>query len=170
MKLIIGIIGIIGIIEILSVIFFTVAYGGTITGNVPISTIVTSNCTLSSASLDFGTYDPISVNLSSPLDGLTTFQVACTKGANVVITMNNGLYSANAQQTTRAMSNGTGGYLSYELYSNSGRSSVWSNMNPVSYVSTSSTVRTQTVYGRIQAVQNRPAGNYTDTVTVTATF
>lgn len=145
-------------------------YGSVVTGNLPVSTIVTANCSLNSASLNFGVYDPIGQHRSSSLDGLTTFQISCTKGAYVVITLNNGLHSANAQHSTRAMSNGLGDYLSYEIYTNPGHSNIWSSINPISYISPSSTVRTQTVYGRIPAGQNEPAGNYTDTVTITATF
>jgi spore coat protein U-like protein len=148
---------------------FTPVYGSVVTDILPVSTMVSANCTLNSASLNFGTYDPIGVNLSASLDALTIFQISCTKGANVVITMNNGLHPGNGQ-STRAMSDGAGDYLAYELYTNAGRSNVWSNTNPISYVSPSSAVRTQTVYGRIQAGQNKPAGNYTDTVTVTASF
>jgi spore coat protein U-like protein len=150
-------------------IFINITYGSVVTDTLPISTIVSANCTLSSASLNFGRYNPIGENRSSPLDALTTFQISCTKGANITITMNNGLHAGNAEGT-RAMSDGSGNYLGYELYTNPGRSAIWSDTNPLSYVSSSSTVRTQTVYGRIQGGQNKPAGNYTDTVTITATF
>jgi len=140
------------------------------TGSLPISTIVSANCTLTSAVLNFGNYDPIHANISAPLNGTTTFQIACTKGSNAVISLNNGLNSSNAQGTTRAMSDGSGHYLSYELYSNSGRSNIWSNTNPVAYASTSSTAISEIIYGKIPAAQNSTAGNYIDTVTITATF
>lgn len=140
------------------------------TGSLPISTIVSSNCALTSAVLNFGNYDPIQANTSAPLNGTTTFQISCTKGTNALINLNNGLNSMNAIGATRAMSDGSGHYLSYELYSNSGRSTIWNSTNPVAYVSTSSTAISKIIYGKIPGGQNSTAGNYIDTVTITATF
>ena len=140
------------------------------TGTLPVSTSVSAVCSLYSATLNFGSYDPIGLNASASLDGATTFQISCTKGLNVVITMNGGQNSSHAQQTTRAMSDGSGNYLGYELYTNPGRSNVWTSTNSVNFVSTSYAMRTQTVYGRVPGSQNKPAGNYSDVVTITATF
>jgi spore coat protein U-like protein len=145
-------------------------YADVVTGTLPVSTTVGAICTLNSAILNFGGYDPISTNAAIPLDGVTTFQISCTKGLNVIITMNSGLNSGHTQQTTRAMSDGSGNYLSYELYINAGRSNVWTNTNPLSFISTSYAMRTQTIYGRVPGSQNIPAGRYSDTVTITATF
>lgn len=147
-----------------------VATAATVTGTLPVATLVSANCTLNSAVLSFGNYAPIGLNKTSPLDSSTSFQIACTKGANVVISMNNGLYSTNAQSASRAMTDGSQHYLSYELYTNSGHSNVWNTTNTLSYMSTSSAASSETVYGRIPAGQNPAAGNYTDMVTITATF
>lgn len=144
----------------------------TANGTLSVSALVLSNCTLSAATLFFGNYDPIITNSSSPLDGSTTFQIACTKGATVTVTLNPGLHAANAPAgSSRAMaSNGTSSFLGYELYSDPGRTTLWSMNNPVRYTSTSSTPLSQTVYGRIPGGQNVQSGNYSDTVTITATF
>ena len=146
------------------------AIAATTGGTLPVSTLVTANCSLSSATMNFGNYDPITANASSPLPAVTTFQISCTKGANVTITLNKGLYGTYATGTTRAMSSGSGHYLSYELYSNPARSTVWNATSPVQFNSTSSNALTETVYGQIPAGQNAFAGSYSDTVTITATF
>lgn len=148
----------------------TTTIAATAGGTLPVSALVTANCSLSSTVMNFGNYDPITVNVNSPLPASTTFQIACTKGANVAITLNNGLYSANAAGTTRAMSSGNGHYLSYELYSDPGHSTVWSTATPVQFTSASSNALIETVYGQIPASQNAFAGYYSDTVTITATF
>ena len=61
------------------------------TSNLSVNTVVSSNCILSSAALSFGNYNPIGENKSGSLNAVTTFQVSCTKGANVSIFLNNGL-------------------------------------------------------------------------------
>jgi spore coat protein U-like protein len=146
------------------------ALSAVVTSSLSAVTMVEPDCRLNSTSLSFGNYNPIGENKSAPLDETTTFQVGCTKGAHVTITLNNGLYGNNATQTSRAMSAGDGKYLSYELYFDPGRSNVWSISNPVSYVSPSLNQQTRAIYGRIPGGQNVAAGNYHDTVTITASF
>jgi spore coat protein U-like protein len=160
-----------------SVVFFLISYlfpnlvfAAQSASTLPVSTVVTTNCSLSSTLLNFGNYDPIVANVNVPLDGVTTFQIACTKGAIVTITLNNGMYSGNATVTTRAMSDGNGHYLSYELYSDPSRSSIWNLANTIGYNPTSSAPLSKTVYGRIPAGQNQAAGNYIDTVIISAVF
>jgi spore coat protein U-like protein len=136
----------------------------------PVTTLVSANCSMNSAVLNFGDYNPIGTNQHAPLDAMTTFVIMCTKGANVTVRLNNGLYAGNANQTTKAMSDGSGNYISYELYNNSGHSTVWNEVNPVTFISTSSSARNQAVYGRVPGGQNVAAGIYHDTVTITATF
>ena len=151
-------------------LFSKLAFCSVTTSILPVNTVVTANCSMNSALLNFGDYNPILANKNAPLDAMTTFVIQCTKGANVTISMNNGLYAGNANQTTRAMADGAGNYISYELYSNSGRSSIWNNANPVSFISASSTARNQAVYGRVPGAQSVSAGTYRDTVTITAAF
>lgn len=148
----------------------SVSFAAQTTNTLPVSVMVMANCSLSSAALSFGSYDPIGANQISPLDGLATFQIACTKGANVIITLNNGVNSSNAVGATRAMTDGSGHYLSYELYSNPARNQIWSLTNPISFIPISSATLTETVYGRIPSGQNQAAGSYIDTVTISATF
>ncbi len=143
-------------------------HAGSSTTNLNVSATVTNNCTISTADLAFGAYDPIVTNASSPKDSTGTVNITCTSGAVTNVELDTG---ANASGSTRRMKAGSN-YLSYEIYQDSGRTTVWGsgtgkldtgtapNFNP----------RAFTAYGRITAGQDVPAGSYTDTVVATVNF
>jgi spore coat protein U-like protein len=141
----------------------------TATANLTVSATVINNCTISTAALAFGSYDPVVANQTNNLDGTGTVTVACTRGATTTIGLGAG---SNASGSTRRMAGGTGNFLSYELYSDSGRSTVWNTgagvLTPVA--APSRAARDFTVYGRIAGNQDVPAGSYTDTVVATVNF
>jgi spore coat protein U-like protein len=146
------------------------ASAATATANLGVSATVTNNCTISTAALAFGSYDPVVAHASTNLDGTGTVTVACTKGAVANIGLGLG---SNASGSTRRMSNGGTEYLTYELYSDSGRSTVWGNASGSWYspgAAPSKTARNFTVYGRVASNQDVAAGSYNDTVVATVNF
>jgi spore coat protein U-like protein len=131
---------------------------------------VNNNCTISTAALAFGTYDPVVTNASAVLDGTGTVTIACTKGATATIGLGLG---NNPSGSTRRMTDGSGNYLTYEAYQDSSHSTVWGTsgaglLTPAA--APSKAARNFTVYGRIAGNQDVPAGSYTDTVTATVNF
>jgi spore coat protein U-like protein len=109
-------------------------------------------------------------NASANLDGTGTVIVACTKGASATVGLGLGL---NASGSTRRMSNGGTEYLDYELYQDSGRTTVWGNSGAGLYspgAAPSKAARNFTVYGRVTANQDVAAGSYSDTVVATVNF
>jgi spore coat protein U-like protein len=150
--------------------FGSTASAATATANLGVSATVTNNCTISTAALAFGSYDPVVANASNNLDGTGTVIVACTKGATATIGLGLG---GNASGTTRRMRDGGTNYLTYELYQDSGRATVWSEagaglLSPSA--APSKAPRNFTVYGRVTSNQDVPAGNYSDTVVATVNF
>lgn len=138
------------------------------TANLTVSATVTNNCTISTAALAFGSYDPVAANASANLDGTGRVTVACTRGASATIGLGNG---SNASATSRRLSDGSGNFLSYELYQDSGRATVWGGATTLSTGSApSKAARDFTVYGRVSANQDVPAGSYGDTVVATVNF
>jgi spore coat protein U-like protein len=140
------------------------------TANLAVSATVTNNCTISTLPLVFTPYDPVVANASTNLDGTGTVVVACTKGTAPTVGLGLG---ANAASTVRRMHDGSSNYLTYELYNDSGRSTVWTNaglglLSPVA--APSKAARSFTVYGRVPSNQDVPAGSYTDTVVATVNF
>lgn len=146
------------------------ASAATATANLGVSATVTNNCTISTAALAFGAYDPVAANASADLDGTGTVTVACTKGSTATIGLGLG---GNASGTTRRMTDGSSNYLTYELYQDAGRTTVWGTAGPglLSPVAApSKAARDFTVYGRVTSNQDVPAGSYNDTVVATVNF
>ena len=145
------------------------SFAGTATGTVAISASVTNVCSITnSPSISFGSYSPLS---GSNLDVNGTISLACTKGDVATIALDVGANSAHASGTTRAMASGTN-YLSYEIYSNLGLSTVWgTGTSAVTEPAAPSNVAVNyTAYGAVPNSQNVPAGSYSDTVNITVSF
>ena len=70
----------------------------------------------------FGNYDSVTANATAPLDGIGTVTVTCTKGAAAKVGLSAG---GNAQGSTRRMAGAAAEYLTYELYKDTGRATVW---------------------------------------------
>ena len=73
------------------------------------------------------------------------------------------------------MSDGAGSpsYLSYEIYQDSSRSTLWANSGGGLFTpaaAPSKAARSYTAYGRVPAGQDTPAGSFTDSVTATVNF
>jgi len=128
---------------------------------------------VTATAVNFGTYNPLS---SVANDSTGTVRVVCTltvalPGSFTVdlSTGGSGSYAA------RKLRNGTSNLL-YNLYTDTTHTQVWGNGTGGS-VEVSRTFsgllaidRSLTIYGRIAAGQNVPAGTYNDTILVTVTY
>ena len=135
-----------------------------------VSANVTKNCTITTAPVNFGAYDPVVANATTALDAIGTITVTCTKGAAAKVAMNAG---SNAQGTTRRMSASASEFLNYEVYRDAARTVVWGEGDANSLdipAAPSRNPRTFTAYGRVAAAQDATVGNYTDTVIATVNF
>lgn len=153
-------------------------FAGTNTGTLTVQGTVAANCTISDATLDFGS----SIDLDTDTTANTTFTVGCTTGSGYSVAMNSGLNgSGTGAAIVRKMKDSGTDVLTYQLYTNSGESDVWVDVcsQPVGGPGTdcaygtgsgTSTPDTITVYGKIASGQNVPAAAYTDSVTMTVTF
>lgn len=154
------------------------AFAATKNSSFTVSATVVANCTISASNLAFGNYDPVVANntAGSDLYANSTLTVACTKGApNVWIGLDAGANGASATGTTRALSAGSGSFLSYELYTadpNPAAGAVWGNTQATgkSYVAASKASTAITVFGRVPKGQDAAAGSYSDTVTATINY
>lgn len=144
--------------------------GSATSASLTVTANVSKNCTISTAPVNFGAYDPVAANATAPLDGIGTVTVTCTKGAAAKVGLSVG---ANAQGTTRRMSQGAAAYLAYELYRDSTHSTVWGDTIDTALDITaapSKDPRNFTVYGRVAQAQDVTVGSYTDTVLATVNF
>ncbi len=158
----------------LSIFAASSADAATATSNLSVTASVSANCTISTAPVAFGAYDPVSANASTALAGTGTVNVTCTNGASTTVTLGQGS-NANTGSTdaapARRLKDGGTNYLTYELYQDTGHTTVWGNTAGTGVANTGTGGQTSiTVYGTVDAGQNVPAGNYSDTVVATVTF
>lgn len=165
----------------LSLIVIGSASAGSAPANLTVSASVTANCTISTAPVAFGAYDPIGANAATALTASGSVTVACTKGSAPNITLGQG----NNYSAGRRMAGG-GDFLSYELYqptnTNPDAGSTCSYVSPTVWGTTGAQIFTPTVPGTKTARLYRvcgsvPAGldpsvaaSYTDTVVATVNF
>lgn len=132
-----------------------------------VTTTVVKNCTITSTDVAFGSYDPVGANRTAPLDGIGSLIITCTTGTSATVGIDAG---ANGN---RRMNNGSGVYLTYELYKDGGRTQVWGNTGgALLNIVAAPTVqpRTFTVYGRVPPTQDVAPGSYNDQVVATVNF
>jgi spore coat protein U domain-containing protein, fimbrial subunit CupE1/2/3/6 len=147
---------------------------GTQTANLSVTATVAANCSISSAPVAFGSYDPVSANASTPLSGTGTVNVTCTSGASTTITLGQGTNAGTGSSDAvplRRLTDGSSHFLSYTLYQDSGHATAWGNTSGTGVGATGTgSQNAVTVYGSVAAGQSVPAGNYSDTVVATVTF
>ena len=158
----------------LSLLVATSSFAGsaatTNTNNITAS--VAPKCTIGAFAIAFGAYDPFS---ATPLDQTGTVSINCTKGTSGVLSLNLGV---NASGVVRRMQDtgAAGNFLTYEIYSDAGRTTVWNAVGTVTLGPSASknTALSATAYGRVAAGQDAQAGaaglNYQDTIVATVTF
>ena len=162
-----------------AVVVSPAALAGSAQQNLAVSASVTANCTISTAAVAFGTYDPVSANASAALPGNGSVTVACTKGSAPNITLDLG---SNASGSTRRMKAGTE-FLSYELYQPANttpgtacagtETQVWGSTGSAIFTPTapgSKSARTYNVCGTVAGGQDVSVGTYNDTVVATVNF
>jgi spore coat protein U-like protein len=131
-------------------------------------------CTVSATGITFPAYtSPGGGNADSTGDVAVTCTatlVAGTAGYTIALSTGSGTYA------TRTLKSGVN-VLDYNIYTDSARSIVWGDGSGTTQTESDSylvlltpTTRHYTPYGRIPGAQNKPAGTYTDTVTITVTY
>ena len=146
------------------------AFAGSATANLNVSASVAAVCTISTAPVAFGAYDPVVANAATDLNGTGTVTVACTKGASATIDLGNG---NNLSGGSRRMSSGSD-FLNYSLYKDAARTQVWgtglAGGTTYTYNSASKTATNVTVYGKVPQAQDVTVGAYSDVVLATINY
>lgn len=144
------------------------------------SSLAQVTCTVSSSSVAFGVYEPLT---GSNLDSTGTIELECERSfldgqqGDVGLTVTLGA-GGNGLFIPRAMSSGNG-VLEYNLYTAASRNVVWGdgaggtvsrNASISLPLFTLSGETSLTIYGEIPGGQFVPAGSYSDMITVTVTY
>ncbi|MZR62335.1 spore coat U domain-containing protein [Alcanivorax sp. DP30] len=138
-----------------------------------------SSCTLDSTTdLNFNDQTDADV-IAGGIDADNTVTVTCSDGADFTINLSDGANFGNGPVgTERAMKSGNSSYVSYELYSDSGRTTAWTSADNVAFDGTGAN-QDIPIYGRIPAQTptidaaddfNATGLSLSDTVTVTLTY
>lgn len=147
------------------------AQAGTAGNSFQVTATVTSACTVSGTTLNFGaSIDPLAA--ATPLDATSTLSVQCTNTTPYTVSLNAGVNAGGASNFgSRLMKSGSN-TLGYQLYLDAGRATVWGDGTASSTSAGTGTgsAQTLTIYGRLPSLANVVPGSYTDTVTVTVSY
>lgn len=145
---------------------------GVINDSIDIEASVNSRCSVAISEVQFNTYNPLGPQVSTPLDAQATISLVCDNGRIVRVRLDQGQNPASGSTDNaplRRMSQGTD-FLSYNLYQNAARTTVWHNGPPGVRPVGNTYPTTLTIYGRVPAGQAPTAGSYVDTIVATITF
>ena len=92
------------------------------TATIAVSATVRRNCTITTAPLAFGSYDPVVANATTPLDATATVTIACTMGTPATIGLDAG---SNALASQRRLTNASSAYMNYQMFLDSAHATVW---------------------------------------------
>jgi len=135
----------------------------TATGQMAVQSEVTATCTISATDMVFAGYSQ-----TANTDATSTVSVQCTgTSGTLTFTVDNG----GSFETTRRLVYDTTNFLSYQIATTSGGTDLEDTDDVDVAVSPSTGAGTTTLHGRIPSGQgNKPAGLYTDSVTLTLTY
>ena len=139
------------------------------TGTMTVNASISTTCSIVNVVFDFG---QIATDTDKKTNG--NLSINCTAGLLYGIDLDNGLYYFNG---TRQMASNFGsgdGRLAYSIFSDSGYSQPWGSTVPGGSALTgqigTGSIKSFPVYLLVPAQPARPSGNYSDQVTITATF
>jgi len=147
------------------------AWAGTVNGAMGSSVVVISACTVSGSTLNFGNaLNP--VNAGAAVDAISTLTVQCTATTPFSLSLNAGANAGGSTDFTGRVLKSGSYSLPYQLYVDSGRTSIWGNGTGSATYNSQGTGNPQSVliYGRLPSLTGAPPGVYTDTVTVTISY
>lgn len=146
------------------------AFAASKTANLDVTASVVANCTITTAAVAFGAYDPVGVNAAADLLASGTVTVACTKGTPATIDLGNG---GNLAAGSRRMASATD-FMNYALYQDAARTQVWgtglAGGTTMAYNAATRAAVAVTVYGTVPQAQDVTVGNYADVVVATINY
>lgn len=129
--------------------------------NLVVQATVESDCSVTGATLNFGTYTGVEKDVEIPIS------FSCTAPTNVKIAMNGGVIDDPADREMRSPTSNT--VLKYDLFQDPTRNTRWGELPNDVQEFPGSTGGTPSVFGRIDGSQSADPGSYSDTVLITLT-
>jgi len=141
------------------------AAAATASSSFNVTATVVATCAVAATNVAFGSYS------TSQLDGTGSISLTCTSATPYSVSLDAGTGSG-ATVAARKMSGPSSQTLTYSLYQDAARSTLWGNTVGLDAAAGTGngTAQSITVYGRVPAAQYPGAGAYSDTITVTVTY
>ena len=145
----------------LSLVFAMPAHAEHASGTLGVSLTVLPGCSVHAAPLAFV------ARAGAPAEAEASIGVRCSSETGVEVSLDNGRHAAGGQ---RRLASAAGDAVPYAVYSDAARTRAWTGSPVIAGVAPERPLRL-VAYGRIEpAATAVPAGDYSDTVTITVAF
>ncbi|WP_338801390.1 spore coat protein U domain-containing protein [Pseudomonas sp. RSB 5.4] len=153
----------------------------TVTGQITSSLILTSSCQVNGAggttglnfgALNFGTANSLFTTATGQVlgGGGGALSILCSSGTTPTVTVGAGANDGKSTGGARALYDGVANYVPYDLYTDSGFSTLLPVNGTINLAPSTGTAQTVNIYGQAKGKAGLPAGTYIDTIAVQLTF
>ncbi|MGA9095928.1 MAG: spore coat U domain-containing protein [Pseudomonas alloputida] len=157
------------------------AQAATVTGSISSTLTLTAACQVNGTSgtsglnfgaLNFGTQDALFVTANAQVlgGGGGAMSILCSAGTVPVIKVRAGLHDGQSSGGTRALADGSGNFVPYDLYTDAGRTALLAVDDTITLPTSTGTAQTVNLYGKAVGKAGLPAGVYSDTISVELSF
>ncbi|QXI30363.1 Csu type fimbrial protein [Pseudomonas vanderleydeniana] len=153
----------------------------TVTGQITSTLTLTSSCLVNGATgasnlnfgtLNFGTatslFTQVGIQLQASGGGAVAIQ--CSAGTTPTVTVQGGLHDGQSAGGSRALADGAGNFVPYDLYTDAGLNNLLSNTGVINLATSTGAAQTINLWGKAVGKAGLPAGTYTDTISVQLSF
>ncbi|MFJ7794992.1 spore coat U domain-containing protein [Pseudomonas sp. NPDC096950] len=153
----------------------------TVTGQITSSLTLISSCQVNGAggssglnfgALNFGTANSLFTTADAQVlgGGGGALSILCSSGTTPTVKVRAGSHDGLSTGGTRALADGSGNFVPYDLYTDSGHSQILAIDGVINLAASTGVAQTVNIYGRAVGKAGLPAGVYSDTVAVELTF
>jgi spore coat protein U-like protein len=157
------------------------AQADTTTGQITSSMTLSSSCQVNGAGgtsgvnfgvLDFGSTGSLFTTANGAVlaGGGGALSILCSSGTSPTVTVGAGTNDAGSVGGTRALADGSGNFVPYDLYTDVGRSQILAIDGVITLAASTGVAQTVNIYGKAVGKAGLPAGTYSDSVAVELTF
>ncbi|ABY97862.1 TPA: spore coat U domain-containing protein [Pseudomonas putida] len=157
------------------------AQAATVTGNITSTLTLIAACQVNGSSgtsglnfgaLNFGTQDALFTTANAQVlgGGGGAMSILCSAGTVPAIKVRAGLHDGQSSGGTRALADGAGNFVPYDLYTDSGRTTLLAIDGTITLPTSTGAAQTVNLYGKAVGKAGLPAGVYSDTISVELSF
>ncbi|CAI8752744.1 spore coat U domain-containing protein [Pseudomonas zeae] len=154
-----------------------------VTGQISVNLTLTDACQVNGAGTGAGTginFGTLSFGSETSLftsaigevlsSGGGALSILCSSGTSPTVTVRTGSNDGGSLGGTRALADGSGHFVPYDLYTDAGRTTLLAIDGVIPLATSTGVAQTVNIYGKALGKASLPAGAYTDTVSVELAF